>query len=325
VLLLGGAATREPGLRAAARVAAATGARLLCETFPARLERGAGLPAVDRLSRAPGAAARQLAGARHLVLVDAAAPVEFFAYPDQSGDLVPGGCQVHLLATARADVVGALAALADALGASSPGAGAGSPRAGSDRASGPADLPTGPLTPAAVAGTLAALLPEGAVVADESVTAGRGFPAATAGAPRHDWLTLTGGSIGMGLPLAAGAAVACPDRPVVCLQADGSALYTLSALWTHAREGLDITTVLLNNRSYAILEMELARVGAAAAGPVARSLLDLSRPDLDFVALARGMGVPAQRATTAEEFNAAFAGALREPGPHLVEVLLPRR
>lgn len=320
VLLLGGAATREPGLRAAARVAAATGARLLCETFPARLERGGGLPAVDRLSRAPGAAARQLARARHLVLVDAAAPVEFFAYPGQSGDLVPEGCEVHQLATGRDDVGGALDALADAIGAGSPGARAAG--AGDGRASGGAGLPTGTLTPAAVAGVLAALLPEGAVVVDESVTAGRGFPAATSGAPRHDWLTLTGGSIGMGLPLAAGAAVACPDRPVVCLQADGSAMYTLPALWTHAREGLDVTTVLLNNRSYAILEMELARVGAAAAGPVARSLLDLSRPDLDFVALARGMGVPAQRATTAEELSAAFAAALREPGPHLVEVLL---
>jgi acetolactate synthase-1/2/3 large subunit len=173
-----------------------------------------------------------------------------------------------------------------------------------------------------VAAALAALLPEGAVVVDESVTPGRDFPAATSGAPAHDWLTLTGGSIGQGLPLAVGAAVACPDRPVVCLQADGSAMYTVSALWTHAREGLDITTVLLNNRSYAILEMELARVGATVVGPSARSWLDLSRPDLDFVAIAQGMGVPAERATTAEELGAAFGRALREPGPHLVEVLL---
>lgn len=313
VLLLGGEATQEPALVAAARVAQGTGARLYAETFPARLERGAGRPALERLSRATGAASRQLAGARHLVLVGAAAPVEFFAYPGQSGDLVPDGCQVHVLTGAGDDVAGALAALADEVGA--PVEPRCAPRLRTE-------LPTGGLTKDTVGATLAALLPDGAIVADESVTTGRDFPAATAGAPRHDWLTLTGGSIGQGLPLAAGAAVACPDRPVVCLQADGSAMYTLSALWTHARESLDITTVLLNNRSYAILQMELARVGAAVVGPKARSLLDLSRPDLDFVALAQGMGVPAQRVTTAQEFGAAFARALREPGPHLVEVLL---
>ena len=313
VLLVGGAATQGPALDAAAAVAAGTGARLYCETFPARLERGAGRPALDRLSRGKGVAARQLAGARHLLLVDAGRPVEFFAYPGQSGDLVPDGCQVHVLAAAGDDVAAALAALADEVGAA-----AEPPRA--PRVS--PGLPTGDLTKQAVAAALAALLPEGAVVVDESITTGRDFPAATAGGPPHDWLTLTGGSIGQGLPLAVGAAVACPDRPVVCLQADGSAMYTVSALWTHAREGLDITTVLLNNRSYAILEMELARVGASVVGPSARSWLSLSRPDLDFVAIAEGMGVPAERATTAQELVAAFGRALREPGPHLVEVLL---
>lgn len=313
VLLVGGAGTRGPALDDAARVAAGTGARFYCETFPARLERGAGRPAVERLSRGKGVAARQLADARHLLLVDADRPVEFFGYPGQSGDLVPDGCAVHVLAAAGDDVAGVLAELADEVGAPA------EPPRGARAESG---LPTGRLTKQAVAAVLAALLPEGAIVIDESVTTGRDFPAATAGAPPHDWLTLTGGSIGQGLPLAAGAGVACPDRPVVCLQADGSAMYTVSALWTHAREGLDITTVLLNNRSYAILEMELARVGATAGGPAARSLLDLSRPDLDFVAIAEGMGVPAERATTAEELGAAFGRALRQPGPHLVDVLL---
>ena len=313
VLLVGGAATQGPALDAAARVAAATGSRLYCETFPARLERGAGRPALDRLSRGKGVAARQLAGARHLLLVDAGRPVEFFGYPGESGDLVPDGCEVHVLAAAGEDVATALGALAEEVGAP-----AEPPRAPRVEAG----LPTGALTKQVVATALAALLPEGAVVVDESVTTGRDFPAATAGAPPHDWLTLTGGSIGVGLPLAVGAAVACPDRPVVCLQADGSAMYTVSALWTHAREGLDITTVLLSNRSYAILQMELARVGATVVGPSARSWLDLSRPDLDFVAIAEGMGVPAERATTAEELGAAFGRALREPGPHLVEVLL---
>jgi acetolactate synthase-1/2/3 large subunit len=145
----------------------------------------------------------------------------------------------------------------------------------------------------------------------------------TAGAPRHDWLCLTGGAIGQGLPAATGAAVACPDRQVVSLQADGSALYTLQALWTQAREGLDVVTVIYNNRSYAVLNMELDRVGVEAPGPKARSLLDLSRPDVDFVALSQGLGVPATRATTAEELNDQLARALAEPGPALIEAIVP--
>jgi len=169
-----------------------------------------------------------------------------------------------------------------------------------------------------------ALLPEGAIVSDESVSAYIFFPAATEGAPRHDWLGLSGNAIGQGLPLATGAAFACPDRPVIALQADGSAMYTIQALWTQAREGLDVTTVLLDNSSYAILNFELKRVGAGAGGSAARSLLDLSPPDLDFVKLAQGMGVEAVRAESSEEFAAAFKQALAEPGPHLVHAVLAR-
>ncbi len=150
-----------------------------------------------------------------------------------------------------------------------------------------------------------------------------GLPCSPPGRPRHDWLTLTGGAIGQGLPAATGAAVACPDRPVVCLQADGSALYTFQALWTQAREGLDVTTVLLNNGSYAVLNMELSRVGADAPGPRAKEMLDLHRPDLDFVSLAQGMGVPASRATTADELVTQLERALTEDGPHLVEAMVP--
>lgn len=149
------------------------------------------------------------------------------------------------------------------------------------------------------------------------------LPAATAGAPPHDWLTLTGGAIGQGLPLATGAAIACPERSVIALEADGSAMYTISALWTQAREGLDVTTIIFSNRSYAILDMELDRVGAVAAGEAARSLLDLSRPDLDFTALATGMGVPATRARTAGELAVQVRRALAEPGPHLIEATVP--
>jgi acetolactate synthase-1/2/3 large subunit len=174
-----------------------------------------------------------------------------------------------------------------------------------------------------LAAAIGAVLPENAVMVDEGNTSGLFVAGATAGAPPHDWLTLTGGAIGIGLPVATGAAVAAPDRPVVCLQADGSAMYTLQALWTQAREGLGVTTVVLANHSYAILNMELQRVGADAGGPLARRLLDLTDPELDFVALARGMGVPARRVETAEELTAALEAGLAEPGPALIEVPLP--
>ncbi len=316
-LLLGGAALRERPLLAAGRVAHRTGAKLLAEVFPARLERGAGLPAVERLGYFSEFALAQLDGVRHLVLVDTTPPVSFFAYPEKPSLLVPDGCEVHTLALGMDDVALALEQLADAVGAEADGA----PRQPAVRP----DLPTGALSAQVVGEVLGALLPEGAIVADEAQTGGLFVSGATAGAPRHDWLTLTGGAIGLGLPLATGAAVACPDRKVICLEADGSAMYTLQALWTQAREGLDVTTILFDNRSYAILNIELSRVGAGAGGPRAHSLLDLSNPDLDFVALARGMGVDATRPETAEELTAALRRALAEPGPHLIDVPLPSR
>ncbi len=184
--------------------------------------------------------------------------------------------------------------------------------------------PPAPLTAEAVAAAIGALLPEGAIVSDEANTSGIFVPGATAGAPVHDWLCLTGGAIGQGMPVATGAAVACPGRRVLSLEADGSAMYTLQALWTQAREGLDVTTVIFNNGSYAILEMELGRVGAGAPGPLAHGMLDLARPDLDFAALGRGMGVPATRATTAEEFTDQLERALRQEGPVLIDAVLAR-
>jgi acetolactate synthase-1/2/3 large subunit len=313
VILLGGTGMRQPALRAASRIAAATDVRLIGETFPARHERGAGIPAVDRLAYLAEFAAEQLAGTRHLILAGARSPVSFFAYPGKPGSLVPGGCQVHVLAEPGDDVAGALTSLADLVAGGIAPAAQPAARPG---------LPSGDLTTETAAAVIGALLPEGAIVSDEAVTSGLFLPSATAGAPAHDWLTLTGGAIGQGLPLAIGAAIACPQRPVIALEADGSAMYTISALWTHAREGLDITTVIFSNRRYAILAMELGRVGAAGAGEAARSLLDLSRPPLDFTALAAGMGVPASRATTAEEFAAQLSKALAEPGPHLIEALL---
>jgi acetolactate synthase-1/2/3 large subunit len=314
-LLLGGGALREPGLRAAARIAAATGAKLLCETFPARLERGAGLPAVERLGYLAEFAVMQMQGLRHLVVIDAKVPVSFFAYPEKPSTLVPDGCEVVEVRPERHVVDVALEALADAVGA--PSEGIAGPAAGRP------DRPSGPLNAETIANAIGSLLPEGAVVSDEANTGGLFVSGATAGAPRHDWLTLTGGAIGQGMPVATGAAVAVPDRPVINLQADGSAMYTMQSLWTQAREGLDVTTVIFNNRSYAILSLELQRVGARTDGSAAEQL-DLSRPPLDFVALAQGMGVPAARAETADDLVRELERAIAEPGPHLVDAILPQ-
>ncbi|WP_369251836.1 acetolactate synthase large subunit [Geodermatophilus amargosae] len=314
VLLLGGdVVATEAGLLAAARVAAGTGARLLAETFPARMVRGAGLPDVGKLPYPPEVAIKALAGTRHLVLAGATAPVHFFAYPGVPGTPVPEDCTVHVLSAPGEDGVAALEALAAQVAADA------APQL--LEASRP-ELPAGRLTPRAVSAVVGALLPERAVVVDEAITSGVGIAELTSGAPRHDWLALTGGAIGDGLPMAVGAAVACPDRPVLVLQADGSAMYTLQALWTMAREQLDVTVVLYDNASYAILQGELSRVGATGGGEKAGQLLDLGGPRLDFVALATGMGVPATRAETAEELAEQLGTALREPGPHLVQAVL---
>lgn len=314
-LLLGGAALHGTGLRLAGQLAAATGATLFAEVFPTRIERGAGLPKVERLAYLAEMCQTQLRGLDHLVLVDAARPVSFFAYPGKASDLVPPGCAVHRLTADGEDVPASLAALVELLGV-----GHWPIDAQPERRPG---LPGGELTAESVCQAVAALLPEHAVVVDESLTSGASFTAASAGCAPHDVLTLTGGAIGMGLPLAVGAAVACPDRPVIALQADGSAMYTLQALWTMAREGLDVTVVLLNNRGYGILNVELQRVGASG-GERAHRQLDLAEPPLDFVSLAQGMGVPASRPRTSREFAVQLSNALAEPGPHLIEAVIPQ-
>jgi acetolactate synthase-1/2/3 large subunit len=313
-LLIGGRACLETGLRATARIARATGAKPFVETFPARLERGAGLPTIERLGYLAEHVAYQLQGVKHVIVAGTRPPVSFFAYPGKDSDLVPEGAEVHVLAGTEEDAVGALNDLADLVAEDVEPA-----LQEPDR---PA-MPSGPLTPQNWADVIGALLPDRAIISDETNTSGVLLPNATAGAPRHDVLTLTGGAIGQGLPVATGAAIAAPDRPVIALESDGSALYTISALWTQARENLDVTTVLLNNRAYAILRMELQRVGAEGSGPKANALLDLSSPDMDFVKIAEGMGVPATRATTAEELAEQFSRALGEPGPHLIDAAVP--
>jgi len=314
-LFVGGRACRADALVDASRIANATGAELLAETFPARLERGAGRVPVERLAYLAEFAAMQLDGLRHLVLVDTKSPVSFFAYPGKASDLVPDGCTVHVLAAPDGDPAGALAALAAAVDAPADGA--------TLQAAVRPELPTGPLTADAVCQALGALLPEGAIVSDEGNTSGLFAAGHTAGAPAHDWLCLTGGAIGQGLPVAVGAAVAAPDRKVIALESDGSAMYTIQAWWTMAREQLDVVTIVFNNSSYAVLNMELSRVGATAGGEKAKAMLDLHGPDLDFVALAQGQGVPATRATTAEDLVAQLQQALAEPGPRVIEAIVP--
>jgi len=246
--------------------------------------------------------------------VGAPAPVSFFAYPGKPGWLAPEGCEILTLATVDQDGTAALANVADRIGANAP------PEV--VRSAGESPAPSGTLTPAAIGQSLARSLPEDAVVVDEANTCGMGIFPATGEAAVHDWLMLTGGAIGDGLPMALGASIACPERKVVALQADGSAMYTVQALWSMARERADVVVVILNNRSYAILNVELARVGAGQPTPKTLSMLDLSHPDLDFVALAQGMGVPATRANTAEEFDLLLAEAMATRGPRLIEAMV---
>ena len=314
IVLLGGHALREGALRTAARIAAHSGAQLLAEVFPTRMERGAGLPAVERVAYLAELAGVQLAGARHLVLVDAKSPVSFFAYPGKASDLVPEGCAVHTLSSPAQDAAASLGKLAAALGAT-----AEPPLAPARRP----ERPRGPLTAPKVCKAVGHLLPENAIVIDEAITSGLMLGAMTAGCPRHDLLTLTGGAIGQGLPNAVGAAIACPGRPVIALIGDGTAMYTLQALWTMAREKLHVVSVIFNNASYSVLNVELERVGADEAGPKAKSQLDLKGPVLNFAQLAQGMGVHAVRARTAEDFCQALEYALARPGPHLIEALVP--
>ncbi|MGD0608760.1 MAG: acetolactate synthase large subunit [Streptosporangiaceae bacterium] len=314
LLLLGGTALTERGLAAASRISAATGTRLLAETFPARMEGGAGVPAVARLAYLAEQAEAQLAGVDHLILAGARAPVSFFGYPGRLSDLVPAGCSVTVLAEPDTDVAAALELLAGQVAAGT------RPVLAEASTQAPG---AGPLLAGSLAAAIAASLPEQAIISDEANTMGVALPQALAGAPRHTLLTLTGGAIGQGLPVATGAAVAAPDRPVLALEADGSALYTIQALWTQAREQLNVTTVLINNAAYAILRMELARTAAGEAGRRASRMLDLSDPTPGFTEISTGMGVPASRVATARDLEKALRRAYAEPGPHLIEAVVP--
>jgi acetolactate synthase-1/2/3 large subunit len=312
LLLIGGANEREAALLTAWRVTQHTGAKFLAERSPARMERGRGRVPVERIPYPIDQGLEAFAGIKHLILANADEPVSFFAYPGKPGRLYPPDCNVHVLSGPDQDGPAALAALAAALGAPEI-----APPA-------PAPLPpaaTGAVTPEGFAQCLAAAMPEDAIIIDEAISFGRGFFPKTRDAAPHDWMLLTGGAIGAGMPMAVGAATAAPQRRVISLQADGSAMYSLAALWTQARERLNVTTIILANRKYAILLGELAGVGANP-GPTALNMMNLSNPNLDWCQLAGGMGVAAAQATTLDELSQLLTASIARPGPFLIELLL---
>ncbi|HTP31347.1 MAG TPA: acetolactate synthase large subunit [Candidatus Acidoferrales bacterium] len=313
-LLLGGSTLLDRGLETAGRLAAATGVRVFASRYGARLACGGGRFAPLRLPYFPEAAASALAGLEHLVLVECNAPVSFFGYPGRPSSLVPEGCAVHMLAPAEADGAQALAALLEECGRG-PGAHDPQPKGS------PPELTSGvELTPDAVGRTLARFLPDDAIVSEELVSSGAAVLRHLEAAPHFDLLPVTGGSIGQALPVAVGAAVACPGRKVIALEADGSSMYTPQSLWTMARERLDVMIVILANRRYRILDIEMERTGGSA-GPRANEMLDLRHPELDWVKLSEGMGVEATRANTTDEFLAQWTEAMKRPGPRLIEAV----
>lgn len=313
-LMLWGAALHGSGLLAAGRIAAATGVTLLHPNAPARVESGAGRVPVERTPYFAEQAVEALSRFETLILVGAAEPVAFFAYPGRPSRLAPPGCAVYRLAEDREDLVATLEALAEALGASE--------TAPLLREASVPPRPEGALDAMAVGALIARACPADAIVVDEGLTAGAAASQHLTGAAPHDRLFLTGGAIGSGPPMSVGAAVAGGGRRVINLQGDGSAMYTLQALWTQARERLPVTTLIFANHAYAILDIELARVGARSNGAPARSLLSLEDPRLDWVALAQGQGVPAERVATIAALEAALDRALGADGPNLIEIAL---
>jgi acetolactate synthase-1/2/3 large subunit len=314
-ILLRGAALRGAGLEAAGRIAARTGARLLSDTFAPHSELGAGRVPVERLPYFAEQIVETLGKVEQMILVGSKPPVSFFAYPGKPSWCAPDGCRFAQLAHEHEDGVRALEALEMAIGGSS-----------ADVTRIPLalpELPRGALNALAVAQAIAHLTPEHVIFADESATSGFPLAMMMARARPHDHLVApTGGSIGLGLPLALGAAIACPDRKVVCPHGDGGAAYTMQALWSMAREKQDVTVVIYANRSYAILNIELQRVGAVGAGPKALSMLDLHNPEMNWVKIAEGLGIEASRAETAEEFSAQYASAMKQRGPRLIEAMI---
>ncbi|MCA0031218.1 acetolactate synthase large subunit [Mesorhizobium sp. B263B2A] len=315
-MIVRGRAARADALDIAGQISTAGGVRLFSEVLTARMQRGRGRVAPIRIPYPVDAATALLKDIDVLVLVGGKEPVAFFAYPGKPGRLVREDCQVLTLAAHGDDLHAALEALREELGIK-PSQQTAFAAAFPDEAT-----PNGKLTEDAIALSVARKLPDNAIICDEAVTSARRFFALSAYAAPHDHMMGTGGSIGGGIPMATGAAVACPDRKVINLEADGSGMYTVQGLWTQARENLDVVTIVFSNRTYAILHGEMKNVGVGAIGENARRMLDLDHPSLDWVSLAKGMGVEAARAETCERFDALLDSALSRRGPFLIEAVL---
>jgi acetolactate synthase-1/2/3 large subunit len=314
LIILANKATRGRALELAGKIAAGTGCRLGSQFFTARIERGAGRVPIERIPYAVAQGNAFLASFKHLITVETKEPVAFFSYPDKPSLLKAPGTVVHPLAEADEDSEVALEMLLDALGASGI-----APRI-QERIETP--VPSGALNPVSIAHALAAALPEHAILVDESLTTGRESMGLTMGARPHDLINNMGGSIGYGTPVATGTALACPDRRTFCMVGDGSAMYTIQSLWTQAREQLPVTTIIFANNSYAILKAEYANMGAGTPGPQALAMIDIDRPTIDWVAMAKSMGVPGVQVTTAEDFHDQMVRSADAEGPVLIEVKL---
>jgi len=313
LLLLAGGATLEIAQGLAWRISIATGCGLMADYVIGRVARGRGRLQLARVPYNSDMAVKALAKYHHIILVNAKAPVGFFAHPDKPSLQYASNAKIHVLSNAEQDPLAALCALATALNA---------PHAAIPDPGPRPECSTGAPTPEKLAQTVAALMPEHAIVSDETVSYGRSFYQLTHTAAPHDWLHLAGGAIGAGLPMASGAAIgAGGKRRVLSLQADGSAMYSLQSLWTQARERLPVTTILLNNGKYAILINELNAVGATP-GPTAMHMLDLGNPNLNWVSLAKGMGLAAARATTMEECADLMRQSFGREGPFLIELMV---
>lgn len=317
MIMIGGPeVSKSRGLKAS-RIAKACGAKINTDVFPTRQARGAGTAVIDRLPYLAEMAIDSIKELDHLILIGAKAPVSFFAYPNVPSSIAPESCEQLMLATPQEDIDQVLEALLARLNAEGVEP--------DTHALHICDQPSGELDANTAAMAIAHFMPENAIIVDEAITSGVAIAPLTATARPHDWLNQTGGSIGWGLPAALGAAIACPDRKVISLEGDGSAMYTIQALWTMVRENLDVIVVIFNNRKYSILELEFARTGARGGvpGPNAASTLAIGNPDMDFVAMAQGMGLEASRATTAEEFNVQFEAAMNSTGPRLIDAVVP--
>ena len=313
LVLAANRALRDDAMELLSKITTSDSVDLLAQQSNGRIERGAGRVAMDRVRYPVDQALDQLSKYKHVILVAAKNPVAFFAYPNKPSLMMPEGSGVHTLVAREEDVMGALDALVDELGVGKNNAKV------SDKFLPP--MPTGSLNQDVISLVLANMIPENAIISDESVSTGRRFFEDSYGSNPHSWIQVTGGAIGNGLPLATGAAIACPDRPVISLQADGSGMYTLQSLWTQAREGSNITTLIFSNRKYQILLGEMAGVGVLNPGPKAMDMMELDRPELDWVALAKGMGVDGGVATNATELAKQMERGLACEGPYLIEVI----